>query len=93
MTNPDAMPPATASLQSIPIDQLHPNPWNRKQFDPQEMEGLIQSIKAGGVRVRLIVRPRRLSENCHFLVENAHVDLSEQRGANWVESVNTPTGS
>jgi len=45
------------TVQRILVDQLHPNQWNRKQFDPQQMEELVQSIKSKGVDVSLIVRP------------------------------------
>src|SRR5258708_18013887 len=47
----------TPTVQSLPLDQLKPNPWNRKNFDPAAMQDLISSIKAGGIREPLIVRP------------------------------------
>ena len=45
-----------AVLQSIPVDLLKPNPWNRTVFDPEAMKDLVASIKAVGVKERLIVR-------------------------------------
>jgi ParB family transcriptional regulator, chromosome partitioning protein len=44
-------------VQSIPIDQLKPNPWNRTVFDPQAIDEITQSAKAGGIREPLLVRP------------------------------------
>jgi ParB/RepB/Spo0J family partition protein len=58
-----------AILQSVPIDQLHPNPWNRTVFDPDAMKDLVASIKAVGVKERLIVRP--LSEG-GFQIASGH---------------------
>src|SRR6266702_2707551 len=45
------------TLQSIAIDQLKPNPWNRTVFDPDAMKELVASLKAVGVKEPLIVRP------------------------------------
>jgi len=44
------------SLRKIPIEQLKPNPWNRTQFDPSQLEDLINSIKVSGIKEPLIVR-------------------------------------
>src|SRR5207302_8084722 len=46
-----------ATFQSIPVDQLKPNPWNRTVFDPQSIDEITQSAKAGGIREPLLVRP------------------------------------
>jgi ParB family chromosome partitioning protein len=50
--------PATpvSPFQSLPIDQLHPNPWNRTVFDSEAMKDLVASIKAVGIKEPLIVR-------------------------------------
>jgi ParB/RepB/Spo0J family partition protein len=53
-----AATPATA-IQSLPIDQLKPNPWNRTVFDPEAMKDLVASLKSVGVKEPLIVRPLR----------------------------------
>jgi len=41
----------------IAVDQLKPNPWNRKYFNPDGMAELTASIKARGVQDPLTVRP------------------------------------
>ncbi len=45
-------------LQEIPIDQISPNPYQpRQQIDPDELEGLVQSIREEGVLQPVLVRP------------------------------------
>jgi ParB family chromosome partitioning protein len=46
----------TLTVQSLPVEKLQPNPWNRKIFDPQAMEDLAHSIKSCGIQEPLIVR-------------------------------------
>ena len=53
METPNAVP---APLQSIPIDQLKSNRWNRTVFDPVGLEELAANIKIEGIKERLIVR-------------------------------------
>ena len=48
----------TVTVQDIPLEQISPNPWNRKNFDPGAMQDLVSSIKAGGIHEPLIVRPK-----------------------------------
>lgn len=46
-------------LRRIPIELLHPSPHNpRRRFAPEQIEELVQSIRARGVLQPLIVRPR-----------------------------------
>src|SRR5258708_15162573 len=53
MDTPTTVP---ATLQSLPVDQLKPNPWNRTVFDPESMKDLVASLKAVGIKEPLIVR-------------------------------------
>src|SRR5260370_4148188 len=72
-----ATPVVAVEMKSIPVDQLHPNPWNRKQFDPQQMEELAQAIRREGVQVRLIVRPRQAGG--HEIVDGERRWLASQK--------------
>src|SRR5262245_23986319 len=51
------MPETSASVQTIPLEKLTPNPWNRNVFDPAAMADLVASIKAVGIKEPLIARP------------------------------------
>lgn len=42
---------------AVAVEQLHPNPWNRKRFDKQKLEELKASIEKVGVLQALVVRP------------------------------------
>src|SRR5207302_5712524 len=44
-------------VQTLPLDQIKPNPWNRKYFDAAAMQELVSSIRTGGIHEPLIVRP------------------------------------
>jgi len=56
VTTPDVAA-TLATLQSLPIDQLSPNPWNRTVFGPDALKDLVASLKAVGIKEPLIVRP------------------------------------
>jgi ParB family chromosome partitioning protein len=49
--------PATDRVVKLPVDKLHPNPWNRTLFDPEPLTELTGNIKIMGVKEPLIVRP------------------------------------
>jgi len=42
---------------AIAVDELHPNPWNRKKFDKQKLDELKASIEKVGVLQAIVVRP------------------------------------
>jgi len=42
---------------AIAVDELHPNPWNRKKFDKKKLEELKASIEKVGVLQAIVVRP------------------------------------
>ncbi len=49
----------TARSRSLPVELLTPTPLQpRRDFDPAQMEGLVDSVRAHGVLQPLIVRPR-----------------------------------
>ncbi len=48
--------PTGLVVQSIPVTQLQPNPWNRTVFDPAALAELAKSIRAEGIREPLLVR-------------------------------------
>ncbi len=47
-----------ARLQNVPIEQIHPNPHQpRKDFDPDELDGLVRSIREEGVLQPVLLSP------------------------------------
>ena len=49
---------AVSGLQTIPLDQITPNPFNpRKHFEKGPLQELADSIKVHGVRQPVLVRP------------------------------------
>lgn len=49
--------PASAILQ-VPLDQIEPNPLQpRREFDPQELQALKQSLETHGLLQPILVRP------------------------------------
>jgi ParB family transcriptional regulator, chromosome partitioning protein len=52
-------PTVASTRQELPIDAIAPNPFQpRKDFSPQELEDLANSIREKGVVQPIIVRPR-----------------------------------
>jgi ParB family chromosome partitioning protein len=55
----DAVMDEARGFRRIPIELLHPNPHNpRRRFEADNLDELVQSIRAQGVLQPLIVRPR-----------------------------------
>src|SRR5262245_58201881 len=53
----DGSSPAPAGPATVPVEQIHPNPYQPlKQFDDEELARLSDSIKAHGVLQPLVVR-------------------------------------
>lgn len=48
---------ADTQVQDLPLSLLDPNPWNRKQFDPELFKDLVLSIRTSGILEPLVVRP------------------------------------
>ncbi len=50
------IPRATVGLREVPVNAIHPNPWQpRTHFDQQELEELAQSIREHGVLQPVLV--------------------------------------
>jgi len=47
------------TFREIELEQLKPNPWNRKGFNDPEYNSLVESIRAKGVIVPIMVRPAK----------------------------------
>jgi ParB family transcriptional regulator, chromosome partitioning protein len=49
---------ADAGQRTVPISLIHPNPRNpRRDFDPDELDGLAESLRAHGLVQPIVVRP------------------------------------
>ncbi len=62
-------PPASTELRKLPLDRIQPNPFQpRKEFSPDELEELANSIKDNGLLQPLVVRPDPTDERAWQLV-------------------------
>lgn len=47
-----------AKLDQVPLEQIHPNPWNPKTHDPQQRDfrKVVKSLRENGLRLPIVVR-------------------------------------
>lgn len=61
--------PASAEMRRLPLDRIQPNPFQpRKEFSPEELEELANSIRDNGLLQPLVVRPSPAEEDAWQLV-------------------------
>jgi ParB family chromosome partitioning protein len=71
--------PADAGLQSIPVDAIDPNPDQpRRVFDPEQIQGLADSIRRHGVLQPVVVR--RAGERYELVVGERRWRASREAG-------------
>ncbi len=77
--------PTTNSLDAVlfrklPIDQLKPNPWNRKVFSPEGIQSLAVTVKSRGIQEPLIVRPASDGQGYEIASGNRRYLAAQQAG-------------